>query len=86
MDTRYVDCEIHGPHRRAYLVCNHILDTRDRFLIDTHKPWSDTPDDGIGVLCCALGNEAHRADNVSLMCEDTLLEIGILLPGETRLT
>ena len=86
IDSRYVDCEVHGPNRRAYIVCNHILDKRDPKLIAFHKPWTDDPKDGCGELCCSFGGDGHQPDDLSLMCEDTLLESGILQPSERRLT
>lgn len=97
-DTRYCDCDVHGPKRRAYVVCNHILSgypsgvdvppgspmKPDRSLVAHVKPWRDTPEDGAGELCCAKPGEEHTVDELSLMCEDTLMDIGLLLPGETR--
>jgi len=82
-DTRYCDCDVHGPNRHAYYICTHLLNTKDRKLIAHHKPWDDKPDGG-GELLCAKPD--HTFGELCLVCEDTLLEIGLLLPGETRLT
>jgi hypothetical protein len=96
-DTRYVDCEVHGPHRKAYFVCHHILHAveggtfpkdaeRCRKLIVTHIPWRDDPDHGGGgELICALGGSAHTVNDIDIVCEDTLLDCGILLRSETSL-
>lgn len=84
-DSRYIDCDDHGPRRKAYIVCKHVLDSMDRSRIAFHKPWTDEPD-GAGELCCAIPGADHTVDDLALYCEDHLLEIGLLLPGERRLT
>jgi len=91
-DTRYCDCDIHGPHRHAYVVCSHIVDAlnvslaRARDLIAYRKPWTDNPVDGCGQLFCSKPGEEHTIENLSLICEDTLLEIGIIKQGEIHLS
>jgi hypothetical protein len=82
MDTRYIDCDEHGPRRRAYIMCKHL---RGRADIAHHKPWSDQLD-GAGEIICAIPGDRHTVNDLLLMCEDHLLDLGWLLPGETRLT
>ncbi len=82
-DDRYCDCETHGPRRHAYIVCKHILSKRDPKLIVYIKPWSLR---GAGELCCAKPGEQHVASELAFVCEDSLIDMGLLKPTETRLT
>lgn len=80
-DTRYCICSYHG-RVRAYIVCVHILKSRNRDIITHHIPWEDIKN-GHGEIGC---NQVHIPEQLILCCEDSLIETGILLPSETRLT
>lgn len=74
-DTRYIACDEHGLRRRAYVACKHVLGSRQR--IAHHAPWENDPD-GMGELLCDLPAEKHDMEDLQVICEDHLIEMGLL--------
>jgi hypothetical protein len=81
-DIRYVECDDHGPRRHAYIVCKHLIESQDRSQVAHHRPWSDAHD-GMGELVCSIPVERHGLKDLKVVCEDHLIDLGLL---ETRLT
>jgi hypothetical protein len=76
-DMRYIPCDKHGPQQRAYFVCRHLVRRRDPSLVVHYSPWVDDPS-GAGELCCAIPFDEHIVDDLMLMCEGHLIELGLL--------
>lgn len=88
-DGCYIHCPKHGPRRRAYIVCRHLLEEAPggpiamALAIGFHEPWrkrlpGEGETGGMGQLCCKRPPEGHTVDELVLACVDSLVEAGLL--------
>jgi hypothetical protein len=87
-DGCYIHCPRHGPRRRAYVVCRHLLEEWSdpiamALAIGFHEPWrkrlpGEEETGGMGQLCCKKPAEEHTLDELTLACVDSLVEAGLL--------
>jgi hypothetical protein len=71
MDYGYIECLIHGKKQRAWFICRHIKTSEDVYY---REPW--TKKEG-GTLCCEIEPEKHGTDDLVLICEEHLKEMGL---------
>ena len=67
----YIDCDIHG-RQKAWFVCTHIHTAED---INFHRPWNKQRG---GDLICSIPGEAHTVEELRLICEAHLREMGLI--------
>jgi hypothetical protein len=67
----YVTCVEHGDNQKAWFICRHIKRLTD---IVWRQEWNEK--DG-GSLCCSIHPEEHGADDLTLICEAHLKEMGL---------
>lgn len=71
MKFGYIDCDEHGKRRKSWFICRHLKVIAD---VKYRCEWTET--DG-GTLCCEIEPEHHSADDLTLVCEEHLKELGL---------